>query len=104
MRIQRELTYTDKVGHGGTEDIVAGEGLGDGNIGRECVRVLEALLSAIVKHKRSAEARYTDTALLTAQNTYVKVVYPTWVPTVFPQAYSGFDRPQTMPKSTQFWE
>lgn len=33
---------------------------------------------------------------------YVKVVYPTWVPTVFPQAYSGFDRPQTMPKSTQF--
>lgn len=61
MKIQWEPTYTDKVGNGSTEDIVAGEGLGDGNIGRECVGVLETLLSAILKHKRLAAARYTNT-------------------------------------------
>lgn len=101
------MTYTDEVRNSSTEDIVAGEALRDGNIRRECVRVLETLLPAVSKHERSAEACHTNTACwLQSQvwEAYVKVVYPTWVPTVFPQAYSGFDRPQTMPKSTQFWE
>lgn len=101
------MTYTDKVGDSSTEDIVTGEVLGDGDIRRERVGVFETLFSASSKHERSAEARYTNTACWlqsTCGIAYVKGVYPTWVPTVFPQAYSGFDRPQTTPKSTQFWE
>lgn len=101
------MTYTDKVGDSSTEDIVAGEVLRDGNIRRECVGVLETLLSASSTHERSAEAHDTNTACWLQSRcgiAYVKGVYPTCVPTVFPQAYSGLDRPQTMPKSTQFWE
>ena len=45
----KALTYSDKVRDSSTEDIVAGEALGDGNIRRECVGVLETLTSAVVE-------------------------------------------------------
>lgn len=47
MKFQMVFTYTDEVGNSSTEDIVAREGLGDGNTLCEGVGVLKTLLSAV---------------------------------------------------------